>query len=54
MEYIEANPLPKVCQDCTEPACDVCDHGLERWLLSQEVERLLMEKLKQQAIKRLG
>lgn len=45
MEYIEANPLPEVCKTCTEPDCDVCDHGLERWLLPPEVEQELRKKL---------
>lgn len=45
MEYIEANPLPEACINCTEPDCDVCDHGRERWLLPPEKEQELLEKL---------
>ena len=52
MEYIEANPLPEVCLACTEPDCDVCDHGRERWLLSTEDETALKLKLFQQGLKR--
>ena len=52
MEYIEANPLPEVCLTCTEPDCDVCDHGRERWLLSPEDETALKLKLFQQGLKR--
>ena len=51
MEYIESNPLPEVCLTCTEPDCDVCDHGLERWLLSPEDEKALKVKLFQQELK---
>ena len=52
MEYIEANPLPEVCHTCTEPDCDVCDHGRERWLLSPEDETALKLTLFQQGLKR--
>ena len=52
MEYIEANPLPEVCLACTEPDCDVCDHGRGRWLLSTEDETALKLKLFQQGLKR--
>ena len=52
MEFIEATPLPEVCQCCTEPDCDVCDHGLERWLLSLEKEYELWKKLREQGEKR--
>ena len=51
MEYIEANPLPEVCNTCTEPDCDVCDHGRERWLLSPEDETALKLTLFQQGLK---
>ena len=52
MEYIEANPLPEVCLTCTEPDCNVCDHGRERWLLSPEDETELKLKLFQRGLKR--
>ncbi len=48
MEFIEANPPPKMCRTCKEPECDVCDCGLDRWLLPPEIERELMERCKQQ------
>ena len=51
MEYIEANPLPEVCNTCTELDCDVCDHGRERWLLSPEDETALKLTLFQQGLK---
>lgn len=51
MEYIEANPLPAVCLTCTEPGCDVCDYGRERWLLSPEDETALKLKLFWQGLK---
>ena len=51
MEYIEANPLPEVCNTCAEPDCDVCDHGRERWLLSPEDETVLKLRLFQQGLK---
>ena len=52
MEYIEANPLPEVCNTCAELDCDVCDHGRERWLLSPEDEKELKLKLFHQGLKR--
>ena len=51
MEYKEANPLPEVCNTCTEPDCDVCDYGRERWLLSPENETALKPRLFQQGLK---
>ena len=48
MDFNEASPLPEACRDCTEPECDVCEHGMERCLLSPEEERRLKEKLRQQ------
>jgi hypothetical protein len=45
LEYIEADPIPQDCQTCTEPDCDVCDHGRERWLLPPETELRLKRKL---------
>ena len=44
MNFIEADPLPDVCKTCIEPECDVCDHGLERWLLSPEDEAAIKIK----------
>lgn len=34
MEWIEANPLPEVCQSCSEPDCWECDYAGLRWYLS--------------------
>jgi len=44
MEYIEVNPLPECCQKCLEPDegyCDECDHLGERFVLSEEDQKLL-------------
>ncbi len=38
MEFMEVSPLPEVCKHCTEPECDVCDHGLDRWIPLPERE----------------
>ena len=54
MEFFEANPLPKCCQDCLAPDegyCDKCDHLGERFILSEE-DRKLMEALIKQRINR--
>ena len=53
IEYIEADPLPLVCQQCKEQYCDECDHAGERWYLSERDELLLQKKAKEQAIRRL-
>lgn len=53
MEYIEANPLPECCLNCTEPDegyCDECDHLGERFILSQEDQKQL-DLLLEQRIK---
>lgn len=39
MQWIQADPLPEVCRCCTEPECDVCEHGLEHWLPVPAVDR---------------
>lgn len=47
MRYVEANPLPQACQDCTEVkeclargegewCCDECDHLGERFILMRD------------------
>lgn len=54
MEYIEANPLPQCCKNCTEPDegfCDECDHLGERFVLS-EADRKQLNKLVEQRIKK--
>lgn len=50
MEYIEANPLPECCQNCTEPdegCCDECDHLGERFILSEDDQRTLNALIEQ-------
>ena len=53
MEWLEANPLPVVCENCEEEDCYNCDHAGERWYLSERDELLLQKKAKEQAIRRL-
>lgn len=57
MEWIEANPLPLVCQECEASGqvedCGACDHGGERFFLSREDELWLQRKAKIKAIQRL-
>ena len=53
MEWLEANPLPDVCVDCTEEDCYNCDHAGERWHLSQVDELRLRRKMLVRAIERL-
>lgn len=53
MEWIEADPLPPVCQDCQEEDCYNCDHAGERWTLSQADELRIKRKGLLKAIERL-
>ena len=53
MEWIEAAPLPPVCQDCQEEDCYNCDHAGERWTLSQADELRIKRKGLLKAIERL-
>lgn len=53
MEWLEADPLPKVCRECSDQYCDNCDHAGERWYLSQEDELRLRRKGLLKAIERL-
>ena len=53
MEWLEANPLPDVCVDCTEEDCYNCDYAGERWYLSQVDELRLRRKMLVRAIERL-
>ena len=53
MEWIEADPLPPVCQDCQEEDCYNCDHAGERWTLSQADELRIKRKGLMKAIERL-
>ena len=52
MNFIEADPLPDACKTCIEPECDVCEHGMERWLLSPEDEAAIKIKLFKQGLRR--
>ena len=38
MDWIEADPLPEVCQNCQEEECYNCDYAGARWYLSPEDE----------------
>lgn len=53
MEWIEANPLPAVCQNCQEEECYNCDYAGERWTLSQADELRVRRKGLLKAIERL-
>lgn len=48
VEYIETNPLPECCLNCTEPDegyCDECDHLGERFILPKH-EQIKLDSLK--------
>ena len=53
MEWIEADPLPKVCQECQEEDCWECDHAGERWYLSKLDELKVKRKGLEKALERL-
>ena len=53
MEWIEADPIPTVCQDCQEEDCYNCDTAGERWRLSQVDELKVRRKRLVNAIERL-
>ncbi len=53
VEWIEANPLPEVCENCTDGECFNCDYAMFRWHLSKEDEAALRRKLMEQSIKRM-
>ncbi len=44
MELLGKNPLPEHCLNCTEPECDVCEIGYERWRLPHYDELRLKRK----------
>ena len=52
MEWIEANPLPAVCQNCQEEECYNCDYAGERWTLSKADELRVKRKMLVKAIER--
>ena len=53
MEWIEANPLPAVCENCQEEECYNCDYAGERWTLSKADELRVRRKGLLKAIERL-
>ena len=53
MEWIEADPLPAVCQNCQEEEYYNCDYAGERWTLSQADELRVRRKGLLKAIERL-
>lgn len=53
MEWIEADPLPKACQNCREEECYNCDHAGERWYLPKEDALRLKRKGLVRAIERM-
>jgi len=44
MKWIEADPLPAVCQTCGGVDCYHCDHAGQRWYLPQKEELQLRRK----------
>lgn len=53
MEWIEAEPLPVVCQSCQEGDCFDCDYAGLRWQLSPADELRIRKKGLLQAIERM-
>ena len=53
MKWIEADPLPAVCQNCQEEEYYNCDYAGERWTLSQADELRVRRKGLLKAIERL-
>ena len=53
MEWIEANPLPAVCQNCQEEECYNSDYAGARWTLSKADELRVRRKGLLKAIERL-
>ena len=53
MEWIEADPLPAVCQNGQEEEWYNCDYAGERWTLSQADELRVRRKGLLKAIERL-
>lgn len=44
MEWLEADPLPKECQACSEDECYNCDYAGKRWYLSAADEMRIRRK----------
>ena len=53
MEWLEANPLPNICANCTQEDCYNCEHAGKRWNLSKREELLTRRKILAMAIERL-
>ena len=53
MKWMEASPLPKECNACTERDCYNCDVAGARWVLSKEDELRTNRKLLVRAIERM-
>lgn len=53
MEFIEADPLPEACRQCSGQCCDECEHAGERWTLPPEDWKRLTVRAKEKAIMRL-
>ncbi len=52
MEWIEADPLPRECENCQEEECYNCDYAGKRWYLSQVDQIKLRRKVLLRAIER--
>lgn len=53
MNWIETNPIPEACNNCTEPDCCACDIAGNRWVLAQEDELRSNRMLMVRAVERL-
>ncbi|MBQ2661131.1 MAG: hypothetical protein IJF80_00585 [Clostridia bacterium] len=53
MKWLEADPLPVVCQGCQEQDCHGCDYAGMRWYFSPKDELLIRRKGLIKAIERL-
>ncbi|MBQ2932858.1 MAG: hypothetical protein IJE62_08510 [Clostridia bacterium] len=53
MKLLEADPLPIVCQGCTEIDCSSCEYGAMRWYFSPKDELQIRRKGLIKAMERL-
>lgn len=53
MIWIEADPIPEECQNCTEEDCCNCDTAGKRWAPQKEDALLARRRLMIRAIQRL-
>lgn len=51
IEYLEADPLPAVCENCEED-CGSCDNAGLRWYLSEKDDLIIQRKAKAKSIER--